>query len=186
MPSFNPLVLCECSGSIEDSTLKLLILGKGRHGKDTVAEILRDEYGLSFMSSSLACAEKVVYPAIKDTHNYRSVEECFNDRHNHRELWAQLISAYNYADPSRLAREILSECDVYVGMRSQREFEAARHLFDHIIWVDASLRLPDAEDSTMLIKWEPSFYTIYNNYGIPELQSAVYEVMANISDYVPF
>lgn len=31
---------------------KLLVIGYGRHGKDTVCEILRDQHGYSFTSSS--------------------------------------------------------------------------------------------------------------------------------------
>jgi hypothetical protein len=33
--------------------VRLMLLGHGRHGKDTVAEILNRKYGLTFQSSSL-------------------------------------------------------------------------------------------------------------------------------------
>lgn len=151
--------------------MKLLILGHGRHGKDTVAEMLQDLTGLTFCSSSLACAEKVVYPALKDLHGYHSVEECFNDRHNHRDEWKRLISAYNYADKARLAKEILAENDCYVGMRSKDEYNAAKPLFDHVVWVDAGGRLPD--DPTMTIQYNFEMIFLDNNRGLKELE---YEV----------
>jgi hypothetical protein len=37
--------------------MKLLIIGNARHGKDTLAELLNEYYGLKFMSSSQASAD---------------------------------------------------------------------------------------------------------------------------------
>ena len=36
------------------TTPKILVLGHGRHGKDTVAEMLRDRHGLSFTGSQIS------------------------------------------------------------------------------------------------------------------------------------
>ena len=43
---------------------KLIIIGHGRHGKDTVCEILRDKYNFKFISSSQYCSEKVIFPIL--------------------------------------------------------------------------------------------------------------------------
>lgn len=150
-------------GVFEDEAMKLLILGSGRHGKDSVAEIIRDLYGLSFMSSSRATCEEVVYPAIKDKYGYESPEDCYNDRSNHRQEWFDLISAYNTPDKSSLAKLILSRCDVYVGLRCPVEFEASRHLFDHVLWVDASERLH--KEPSMRIDFDPDTMILINNNG---------------------
>ena len=40
---------------------KLLVIGHGRHGKDTVCEILRDHYGYTFESSSQFCSKLFIY-----------------------------------------------------------------------------------------------------------------------------
>ena len=40
-----------------NSAPRLLILGHCRHGKDTLAEILRDEFGMTFESSSQSAAD---------------------------------------------------------------------------------------------------------------------------------
>lgn len=143
--------------------MNILILGHGRSGKDSVAEIIRDLYGLSFLSSSRATCSEVVYPAIKFKYGYESPEDCYNDRHNHREEWFYLISRYNTPDKSSLAKLILSRCDVYVGLRCPVEFEASRHLFDHILWVDASARMP--KEPSMRIEFDPDTMILINNNG---------------------
>lgn len=128
---------------------KLCILGHCRHGKDTLAEILRDEFGTRFTSSSEASAKIFIHEQLKDKYNYSSLDECFVDRINHRQEWYEMICNYNKKDKARLAKEILVISNCYVGMRDFVELEECKrqNLFDLIIWVDASKRLP-LEDST--------------------------------------
>lgn len=145
---------------------KILILGHGRHGKDTAAEYLRDKYGLSFVSSSYACAE-ILKPVLDLIFGEHTVEEHFNERHDHRELWKRLISLYNAADATALTKLILSKNDMYVGMRSLREFEHAAELFGHILWIDASARKDP--DPTMQISYTKGMYGIDNNGPIRQL-----------------
>jgi hypothetical protein len=149
--------------------MKILILGHGEHGKDTVAEIIThctglfgtDFTGLRFESSSRAAAELAVMPALAEKYGYKTVEECFDDRRNHREEWKQLITDYNTPDKSRLCREIIARCDGYVGMRCPEEYAAVKHLFDYVIWVDASKRKP--LDPSMGIERDDSMAVIDNN-----------------------
>jgi hypothetical protein len=49
---------------------KLLVIGHGRHGKDTVCEFLRDDYGYSFESSSQFCSKLFIYDNLKDKYGY--------------------------------------------------------------------------------------------------------------------
>ena len=63
--------------------LKLLIIGNGRHGKDTMAEILQRDHGIKFKASSMAASEIFINDALKEKYGYATAEECFNDRHNH-------------------------------------------------------------------------------------------------------
>jgi hypothetical protein len=145
---------------------RILILGHGRHGKDTVAEYLCDRTGLTFRSSSLFLAERIVMPELaKRGICYPTVGECYDDRGNHREAWRDIISEYNGKDATRLARAILRESDVYVGMRTAREFSASAGLFDHILWVDATGRaIP--EDPTMGIEFETGMVRIDNGFTL--------------------
>jgi len=124
--------------------MKYLIIGHGRHGKDTLADLFRTQAGLKCKSSSEFACEKIVYPTLKKKYGYSSPTECWKDRITKRKEWYALISSYNTPEKWRLPYELLKENDVYVGLRSREELFAAkeRHLFDLIIWVDASERLP--------------------------------------------
>lgn len=155
---------------------KIVVLGHGRHGKDTVCSILAG-MGLSFTSSSMFCAENVILPKMQGA--YPSAQACFDDRHNHRALWYQLISDYNRYDPTRLGREILRQHDVYCGLRSAREFHALHHakVFDYSIWVDASERIPPEDsDSCTVAPWMANF-VVDNNGTEQELFDNVMRLM---------
>jgi hypothetical protein len=153
--------------------LKLMILGYARHGKDTVAEILRDNLGLKFASSSFAAAEKVMRPflAAKGI-TYGSLEECYADRINHRQDWYEQIKAYNTPDGSRLAREIYKDNDIYVGMRNEIELEAVRKegLYNYSIWVDRSKHVAPESSASCSITPAMANYVIDNNGTLEQLK----------------
>lgn len=127
--------------AISLSKPKILVLGYAGHGKDTVVEILQRDYGLAFTSSSHFCAERVVRPYLREKHNleYKSTEECFNDRGKHREKWYTAIAQFNAEDLARLGREIFAHNDVYCGLRNRAELLAMKKegVFDVCLWVDA-------------------------------------------------
>jgi hypothetical protein len=150
--------------------MKIFIIGHGRHGKDTVAEFIERHYGLTFESSSMFCAERVCRPWMERVHaiTYDSLEECYADRHNHREAWYNAIMAYNKGDPARLSQEIFTEYDMYVGIRSREEFLAARDLSDLAIWVDASDRLHSFDPTCKILKSDCDI--ILDNNGTLEEQ----------------
>lgn len=135
--------------------MKLLIIGHARHGKDSFAEILEENYNFTFKSSSMAASEIFIYDLLKGKYGYKTFEECFEDRVNHRTEWHDLICEYNKDNRARLASEILEYNNCYVGMRSPDEIDEClrQNLFDLIIWVDASERLPlESEDSFKIDK----------------------------------
>ena len=148
---------------------KTLILGLGECGKDRFAEyIAKHASNWTFQSSSMAACEKAVYPVLKDKYGYKSIQECFDDRRNHREEWRDLIFAYNTPDRARLAKEILAVSDAYVGMRSVLEYQEAKSLFDFIIWVDVSTRKPDLVDPSMEIPFNARTMLVVDNNGTLE------------------
>lgn len=158
--------------------LRLMIVGHGRHGKDTVANILADELNLSFCSSSWYCAKAFVFDALRVAFDYPSISECYEDRNSSqqmRDLWHTLITAYNRNDPARLSREIFAEADIYVGIRSSAEFQAAKaeELFDLSVWVDASDRLPPEDASSFEISREDCDIILDNNGTEEELEDRV-------------
>lgn len=147
--------------------MKLMVIGYARHGKDTLAEILRDEFGLTFQSSSYILAEEVVRPYLKEQGLvYPSLEACYADRVHHRSKWFDALRLYNADDATRLMRLVYSKSDLYVGCRSDVEFYQGKEdgLFDLSIWVDACDRLGVTEttDSNKLTK-EDADIIITNN-----------------------
>ncbi len=144
---------------------RLLIIGHGRHGKDTVAAIMANVMQLKFSSSSHFVAEKCIWE-MWGKERYSSFEAMFDDRVNYRSTWKDLILAWNTPDRTRTAVTMLSEGNnMYVGMRSRLEFEAniQNETFDHVIWVDASKRLPPEGSDSMELTIDDADIVIDNN-----------------------
>lgn len=158
--------------------IKLLVIGAARHGKDTFAEILRDDFGLKFKSSSQSAADIFIYDELKETYGYKTPEECFEDRVNHRQEWYEMIRDYNEHDRARLAKGILKDADCYVGMRDRGEIEECmkQGLFDLIIWVDASERLPLEDASSFNIDRSCADIVIENNGTFEEFKTKVHRL----------
>ena len=155
--------------------IKILICAEGRHGKDTLCEILNEKYGLSFASSSYTAAEEFIFDKMKDSHGYKTVQECFDDRHtgDNRRIWYELISEFNKDDKARLAKIILSKNDIYCGLRSKEELDECirQNLFDLTFWVDATKRLGHTEDkSSITITKEDCLYVLDNNSDLANLE----------------
>lgn len=146
-----------------------------RHGKDSLAEILFENFGLKYISSSQACADIFIYDELKDKYGYKTPEECFNDRVNHRQEWYEMICDYNKDDKARLAKEILKYNNAYVGMRDSAEIKEClkQGLFDLVIWVDASKRLPREDTSSFNITEADADIIIENNGTFEEFKEKV-------------
>lgn len=148
-----------------ENNIRLLIIGPARHGKDSLAEILNHNYGLKFISSSQACADIFIYDELKQKYGYKTPEECFEDRMNRRQEWYELICGYNKDDKAKLAKEILKYNNTYVGMRDSAEIKEClkQGLFDLVIWVDASKRLPMESSNSFNINLSDADVIIDNN-----------------------
>lgn len=172
---------------------KLLIIGPARHGKDTVAELICQHRPWYNFESSSAFAQKIIQPALlasvyKDdaaiTSAFDRLEDAiFQDRVNHRQAWKEFISLVNYFDKAALARAIMKENDIYVGMRSQQEFDACMDagIFDYVIHVDAGDRIKQPDPTFTIHSWdkvtEATVYSVDNNGTEAQLKSAVYKLI---------
>ena len=141
--------------------VRLLIIGHGRHGKDSVGDILRDHYGLRSISSSEFAAQKAVFPLVSDL--YPDWRAAYEDRAAQRDLWFHAIRAYNLRPGPMLAEQILEDHDIYTGMRSRDEFERSRAMFDLVVWVDASRRLPPEPGGSMELRASDADWVVDNN-----------------------
>lgn len=149
--------------------MKLFVCGHGRHGKDTVSEILKTCHGFTFSPTSFLAAELFIFEKIKNDFGYKTVDECYKDRFNRRDLWFNLISEYNRDNPGRFALEVFNKVDIYCGIRCDKEFYSALAQRNDIksIWVDASLRKPLEPPSSMRMRAEYCDASICNNLHDP-------------------
>jgi dephospho-CoA kinase len=154
---------------------KILILGHMRHGKDTAAQMLQEEFGYTFESSSEAAARIFLYDALKEKYGYKTPEECFEDRMNRRAEWFDLICEYNKEDAARLAKEILKKSDVYVGMRSKEEIQECQRqgVFDLVIGIfnpDKPLEDPSSNNINI---WRVSDVVLPNAGTLDDLRQKI-------------
>jgi len=161
---------------------KILIIGHGRHGKDTVCEILKDKYDYSFESSSQFCNKRFIYDNLKVKYGYTNEKDCYEHRHNHRAEWYDAICNYNVPDAARLGREIFREHDIYCGLRNKKEFHAMKNtkVFDYAFWVDRSEHLPLEDISSMSLEQWMADFTIDNNSTLADLEFNITQLMSNI------
>lgn len=178
---------------------KLMVVGHGRHGKDTVCEILERDWGYKWTSSSWAAAGIVHTQAVERVRRgevtqrsiswriaQQTVEEAFKDRHrdyNTRAYWYDTIARYNRDNPTALGRLIYSMADIYCGIRNPRELHALQRVKDLdllTVWVDASKRLPPEPPTSMGIEPWMADHVIDNNHALCDLQQEVELFMAGV------
>ena len=145
--------------------MKIGICGPGMAGKDTVATELASILGLRYFAGTSKWAAQLVFERIGRF--YRSVEDCWNDRRNHREEWARIIGEYNSKDPVALYRDCLKDQDFLTGIRWKHEFRAcaAEGLVD--LWIYVSRE--GCKDSTCQVTPQDCDLTIVNDGTLGDL-----------------
>lgn len=152
--------------------LKILLLGGGEWGKDTVCKAMEERLGIKSIGSSFICLN-IVYDRFRELYyetwiekyNYITVADCWEDRRNQRALWQKFINEYNTPDLTSLTRLIYKDHDIYNGLRNIHEFNAANAagLFDLIILVDASKRVGLTDPNDFPIPLEAAHWVVDNN-----------------------
>ena len=104
---------------------------------------------------------------------------------NHRAEWFNLICEYNEIDKARLAKDILKNSDGYVGMRDAEEIEESKrqNLFDLIVWIDASKRLPAENSDSFNIDISNADIIVDNNGTLEQFTNRVIRLGKIISNY---
>lgn len=149
----------------------ILVIGHGRHGKDTAAALICEHCGFRAVSSSEFAAQKAVFPVMADF--YADWRACYEDRHNHRELWFHAIAAYNLRPGPSLAEQILVDHQIYTGMRRRAEFDQTNHLFDMVVWVDRSEHLPPEPGGSMELTAQDADVVLDNNRDLDFLRRQI-------------
>lgn len=150
---------------------RLLIVGHGRHGKDTAAALLARRLGLSWASTSDFVGRRAVWPLVRDL--YPDWPAAYADRDRHRELWFHAIRAYNLRPGPSLAAQVFARHDVYVGIRARAEFQEARALASAAIWIDAAGRVPIEGAGSIEIGPRDADWVLDNNGDLAALGRAV-------------
>ena len=145
----------------------LYVIGHARHGKDTAAELIAELYNVKFCSSSWFMNERVVFDKLAPKYGYKTHQACFDDRHNKREEWYNIIAAENPTG-TELSKRLFKEYDIYVGLRNEREMRAvmADPTINNInIWIDASTRKPLESPKSMSVPRSCAHIVLDNNAG---------------------
>lgn len=162
--------------------MTILILGHKEHGKTTLADIIKINFGLTFNDSSMEAAKIFIFDTLKDKYNYETFEQCYVDRRNRRKEWYDLITDYNKDNKSRLAESILEYNDMYVGMRDRNEIKECRKkgLFDLIIGIYDPRKPLEGSDSFNIDLFEECDIIIYNNDDIYALEQKINNLFKKI------
>ena len=155
---------------------KLLILGHAQHGKDTVAELLRDRHNYKLTSSSELMAKRIVEEGLLGG-RYSTWQDCFEDRVNFRDEWFDLFVNYNTPDLTAWSRKVMETSDMYVGMRNRDELIACvvKGVFNWIIWVDRSEHVAPESYTSFTISQDQHMadFIINNNHEYEDLVRTV-------------
>jgi len=145
-----------------------MIFGYGECGKDTAASLIGEQLDLTWESSSFFAANHFIFDSLKHINGYNSVEECFQDRRNHRAAWFNLIREYNEDNKAKLAQNIYETHDIYVGMRCREELrEVKRTVNPFCLWIDAEERVGLECGGSCTVGIDQADCIIQNN-GTPE------------------
>lgn len=163
---------------------KLLVVGHARHGKDTVSEYLAKKLGVPFKGSSRVCCEEFIFHKLAAVWDYKNVEECFEDRVNHRATWHKLIADYCSDNKSAVGQLIYQKHSIYCGIRALDECEAVIKEFTPIvIWVDASKRKLLEPSESMQITKQPNWINIDNNGSEEDLYKTLDELIPYLKKF---
>lgn len=152
-------------------TFRIAICGYGRHGKGTVAKWLQAVTGLRYPGSTSEAAAGYMFSLLRERFGYKTVKECFEDRHNHRAEWAKSIWTYNQPDGLTLYRDMLDTHDILEGVRKRGELMALRdsEIIDLVIWVDAMRRMPREPGTSCQVSADDCDVIIENNGTLLDL-----------------
>lgn len=161
----------------------IFIIGHGRHGKDTVAEFLKERFDLHGTSSSEMANELFMFDFMKDEFGYKTKAACYADRGNHRDLWYDKIVEYNTPDLSAMGKAISYDHEVYIGIRNKEELDACREegLVDIVIGVYDPRKSLEPKSSMTIDIFEESDIIIPNSGTLQDLENRVICLFENMN-----
>lgn len=162
--------------AVVDAGLKLpvwAVCGHGRAGKDTAGEFLTANTPMRFRGAT----SKYLHPHVV-ARTGMDPAECWERRHEMRQLWYDLGNELRAEDPTVLLRASLADGNtILAGCRDACEIEAglASGLIDLAIWIENE-RVP--EDPTMTYGPELCDVVLQNNWDIPAFHNRLRRFVA--------
>ena len=151
----------------ETKTPTILIVGYTQSGKSTAARLLAEHWGCEWMGTSSAIMNYL------DQYCSGWAGGVLIDLKNktpgvvQRMLRTFLRDVGNFIreqDPAALVKRCLAHANIVEGVRTVEEFEASKHLFDHIVWIDR----PGVERGITDELWESFVVKMVTNDGTEE------------------
>ena len=170
-------------------SIRLVIGGHARHGKDEVCEMLNKLTGWKFQSSSQIAADEGIFDdliaeeMLYDVYGMSSYEtgrsNLLLNKNLYRSEMFDAIQEYNTPDKTRLMKTVFEESSMYCGIRCREEFLAAKHagIFDLSIWVDGSERVKAEHESSITVLRGDFDIILDNNGTIHELFDRIYRLV---------
>lgn len=143
----------------------LMIIGRGRAGKDSTAEILSRHSRLLYCGST----STVMLPLIAKEIGI-SEEAAWNTRHAYRQYWKDFCDKFRANDPSIIGRMLLDTgSNFVVGPRDVKEIKTIQDegLVDMTIWIERNV----PEDITVSFGPELADIVVTNNGNYAELEA---------------
>lgn len=144
---------------------KILIVGPGRCGKDSLGEFINKNSKHTYAGSTSKFLAKYVAQQFQI-----SIEQAYELRHKHRERWFEIGNSIRESDHGLLQKEALAVGNVVAGIRDFREITWACccDIYDHIIWIDADVEQDPtltftANDIAVIFKGKRTKFTRIKN-----------------------
>lgn len=101
-----------------------------------------------------------------------SEEETWAKRHEMREYWKNWCNRYREKDQSALAKKMIEQCEIVVGLRDKPELEACRKdgIIDQYIWIHRDV----PKDPTVTFTADDCDLVIYNTSSLTNFYSKLY------------
>lgn len=147
--------------------MKIMVLGHKDHGKTTVAEMLHNKFGFTYRDSTnrvLEITRHYIQAGHAKGYNWVSfADQLTGNKDSVRHILKEALSAYTKTAPAKLIKEQYKLCDVYAGLRSDLEYQAAKNVIDFTFWVQDPRK--EENDPTMDIVFDPNTMIHINNNG---------------------
>lgn len=125
--------------------MKIAICGNSGSGKTLISTLINKYTDLTYKNSTSHHYADIVFSKFRKTpgrmYEYEDANDCWEDRHFHREFWHDTILDHNQSVPFPY-HDMLEDQDVIDGIRSVSELKGLYQKLDYTIYIDG----PESEN----------------------------------------